>query len=313
MKTLHVTNNYPSKLNPVFGIFVKEQIESLRKQNIECDVFFINGREKGIKEYLISIFKLRNFLKNNKYDAIHCHHSLSALCLIFTFNFHKNIITSFQNDPINEMKIFFNLIKFFSNHLIFKNNSKLIQGTNSHYVPNGVNLNFFKPIDRALACEKLGLDSSKIYILFVSSNFIRKQKRYDIFIKVLKILKEKYSLNDIEKLVLTNTKRELVPYYFNASSLHLLTSDFEGSPNSVKEALSCNIPVVSKSVGNVNELLKDVDGSYVSKNNDVNSLVKLVLIVLKNKVRNNGRLMIKKNLLDMNSISKKIKKIYFNS
>ena len=31
-----------------------------------------------------------------------------------------------------------------------------------------------------------------------------------------------------------NTKRSDVPYYFNARSVHLATSDFEGSPNSVK-------------------------------------------------------------------------------
>ena len=55
MKVLHITNNYPTPNLPIFGIFVKEQIESLSKLNIDCDIFFINGREKGNFEYLKSI------------------------------------------------------------------------------------------------------------------------------------------------------------------------------------------------------------------------------------------------------------------
>ena len=47
MKVLHITNNFPSEINPIFGIFVKEQIQSLNKIDDSNDVFFINGRENG--------------------------------------------------------------------------------------------------------------------------------------------------------------------------------------------------------------------------------------------------------------------------
>lgn len=56
MKILHITNNYPTQNHPIFGIFVKEQIDSLSNQCLENDVFFINGREKGKLEYFKSIF-----------------------------------------------------------------------------------------------------------------------------------------------------------------------------------------------------------------------------------------------------------------
>ena len=60
-----------------------------------------------------------------------------------------------------------------------------------------------------------------------------------------------------------NVARELVPIYLNASDLHLISSDFEGSPNSVKECMMCNVPVVSTDVGNVREMIGDIPGAYV--------------------------------------------------
>ena len=63
MKILHVTNNYPTKNFPIFGIFVKEQIDSLIDLGIDIDLFFINGREKGPLEYIKSIFILARKLE----------------------------------------------------------------------------------------------------------------------------------------------------------------------------------------------------------------------------------------------------------
>jgi hypothetical protein len=41
MKVLHVTNNFPTVKFPIFGIFVKEQIDSLTKQGIDNEVFLL--------------------------------------------------------------------------------------------------------------------------------------------------------------------------------------------------------------------------------------------------------------------------------
>lgn len=311
MKVLHITNNYPSSKFPIFGIFVKEQIESLSKEGVKNEVFFINGRENGKLEYLKQIFYLRKKLKKSKYNIIHCHHALSALCLFFSGEIKNNkVIVSFQNDPINELGVHtFNFIKHFIDGCIFKNNSNLITDPHSFYLPNGVNLNFFKPIDIIISRKKLGLDPNKIYILFVSSNYIRKQKRYDIFTETLKILRTKYSYTNIEELKMINIEREMIPYYFNAANLHLLTSDFEGSPNSVKESLACNTPVVSTDVGNVKSLLKNLEGSFCSVNNNPTELAYLVDKSLKMDIRE-GHDQIRKLELDSKSVATNLSDIY---
>lgn len=314
MKILHITNNYPTEKLPIFGIFVKEQIDSMIDIGVECDVFFINGREKGKFEYLRCIKQLKNKISENEYDIFHCHHAFSAAIAVLFLRLNRNlpVVISFQNDPAHEAK--FNLFKLLSTRSaawIFKNNSIYAVPPKGYYLPNGVNIDFFKPISRIEACKKLNLDPSKRYILFVSSNIIRKQKRYDKFFSVLSLLKSQYGLNDIEELQMINVKRELVPYYFNAASLHLLTSDFEGSPNSVKEAMACNISVVSTNVGNVDDLLKDVMGSYVVNSGKVEDLAIHVLKSLNSKVYNSREILIQKKL-DINSVAVKLKEIYLN-
>ena len=48
MKVLVLTNMYPTPDMPFFGTFVNEQVESLRKQGVEVDVFFVNGNKSAL-------------------------------------------------------------------------------------------------------------------------------------------------------------------------------------------------------------------------------------------------------------------------
>lgn len=312
MKVLHITNNYPTKNYPIYGIFVKEQIDSLSSQGIENEIFFINGREKGKIEYIKIIPRLRKLLKIKHFDIIHCHHALSSFCFILSGCSKKNkSIVSYQNDPSNELGTsLFNFIKAHVDAIILKNNSSIVNNISIFNQSNGVNTKFFKPMDKKICMEKLNIDPTKKYILFVSSNYIRKQKRYDRFNEVLSILRNKYKIDNIEELKLINSKRELAPYYFNAASLHLLTSDFEGSPNSVKEAMACNIPIVSTNVGNVSELLEGVNGSFVSKSTDPEELAELVYrsLTFNGKINSRDKLIEKK--LDIDSVAENIISIY---
>ena len=309
MKVLHITNNYPTSKNPVFGIFVKEQIESLSTKGVENDILFINGREGGKREYIKSIWKIKNKLRNEKFDIIHCHHALSAIFLIISReNKHNKVIVSFQSDPTVEIgMLIYNIIRKNTTAIIFKNNSALINNEGSFYLPNGVKTLFFRPMDKYYARNLLGLSPYKTYILFVSSNYIRSEKRYDKFKDTLDLLRKNNS--NIEELLLIKTERQLVPLYFNASDVHLLTSDYEGSPNSVKEAMACNIPVISTDVGDVKDLLLGVKDSFVSSSNDAPDLARLIEIALNIKEHNGREKLLQLNL-DIDSVAIKLKDIY---
>ena len=43
----------------------------------------------------------------------------------------------------------------------------------------------------------------------------------------------------------------------------MMTSEFEASPVSVREALACNVPVVSTAVGDVVSVLEGIEGCHV--------------------------------------------------
>ena len=137
----------------------------------------------------------------------------------------------------------------------------------------------------------------------------RTQKRVDRFNEVINKLLEKGNLYNIEPLVLTNTDRSLIPYYMSVSALHLLTSDFEGSPNSVKECLACNTPVVTCPVGNVEDLIGDVEGCFISKSFNSIELSELVEKCLQNKEFTSREKLLSKKL-DINSVALNLKEIY---
>lgn len=292
MKVLHITVNYPTEQYPVFGIFVKEQVESLQKIGVECDVFFSNGKEGGgMKAHRASIKKVRKLLRENHYDVIHCHHSISGLILFLAGGtFGHRCVVSYQNDPTREfggMKLFRLLYAAFDK-VIIKNTTELLNKKKVVYLPNGTNESFFYPKDKGECREKLGWDKDKHYILYMDSNKgKRTQKRHDRYEETLNIAKK--TIPEIVSIELSNTPREQIPIYMNACDLHLMTSDFEGSPNSVKECLCCNTPVVCTPVGNVQDMMGDIPGCYVSAGFTSEELADDVVKVLTAEEPFNGR------------------------
>lgn len=313
MKVLHITANYPTKEHPVFGIFVKEQVESLRNEGVECEVFFSNGKENGgMKAHKTSIQKVRKLLQENHYDVIHCHHAISGLILLLAGGtFRNKCVLSYQNDPsreFGEMKLFWLLYAAF-NKVIIKNTTELLKKKKVVYLPNGTNAEFFKPMDKNECKEKLGWDKNLHYILYMDSNKgTRTQKRHDRYEETLHIVQK--TIPTVVSIELSNTPREEIPTYMNACDLHLMTSDFEGSPNSVKECLCCNTPVVCTPVGNVPDMMGDIPGCYVTQGFSSEELANCVKKVLTSNESFNGRELFLAKGYGIATVAKKLKALY---
>src|SRR5262249_1557511 len=54
-----------------------------------------------------------------------------------------------------------------------------------------------------------------------------------------------------------------IPVYMGACDVFVFTSSQEGSPDIVKEALACDLPVISVAVGDVRQRLQGVEGCEV--------------------------------------------------
>lgn len=313
MKILHVTPNYPTTEFPIFGIFVKEQVESLQNIGVECDILNCDGQNKGFKKYITYLPKIWWKAIFGGYDVIHCHHALAAVLLTMTgAPLFKKCVLSYQNDPSNEWgdKMFkiFNHLNF--KRFIIKTPSPYLENKKCVYLPNGCNQEFFHPMDMMDCRKKLGWDMDKKYIIYMDSNKgVRTQKRKDRFDEVIALLNNKYGW-DAEEVVMRNVDRPLVPLYLNAANLHLISSDFEGSPNSVKECMCCNTPVVSTDVGNVREMIGDIEGAYVTKTFEASELAECCDKVLRDTLPFEGRDKFLAKGYGMATVADKLRDIY---
>lgn len=312
MKVLHITTNYPTEEFPIFGIFVKEQVDSLTKIGVDNEVFFADGKKKGFKQYITYVPKIFWKVLTNKYDVIHCHHIISGILLCMTgIPLIKKCVLSYQGDPDWEWGRFFFICLYpFFRRIIIKNTSKYLKYKKTVYLPNGVNSDFFRPIDKSLCRKKLKWGDGFYILFFDSYKTARKVKRLDRLESVVEILKQKHHEINIIPIVLRNVEREQIPIYINASDLHLLCSDFEGSPNSVKECICCNTPVVSTNVGNVMEMIGDIEGCYISEKFDNNELAVCVEKVMNSDLIFNGRNALLAKGYGIDDTAKRLQNIY---
>lgn len=312
MKVLLITNMYPGLTHSTAhtGVFIQEQVDALRELGVNFEIMAID-RSKGRLAYLKSIFTVnRRLLKKQNFDLIHIHYGLSGLFLLFNFFFPKSriIITFHGSDIAKTSNKFFQ--RFISRQvarragiviLVNKEDMTEVKNPESqvYVVPCGVDTTFFRPGPVA---------SQSTRIVFPSASN-RPEKNFDLFRAVFNILQQRIS--DIEYTCLDGMTRTEVKDTLQQSSLLLMTSTSEGSPQVVKEALACNTPVVSVDVGDVKTVLGGTITSFVSKQYNAPELAALCLDALKiPRAEGRGPARIMELELDSSSIAKRLLEIY---
>lgn len=306
---------WPFKERPYSGIFVKEQIDGLKKYfpEIENNIYWIKGRKNKLY-YIISIVLLNWHLIFHKYDIIHFHFSLSGLFILFNpFVKIPVIMTLHGSDAHKSNKIFYRISKMLAKKVqnIFYLNDEMKKNFKEHaskmsYVPCGINTDKFRA-DRNIN------NTSKFTIAFPASK-LRPEKNYQLFIKIIEILRLNIEL-EIELIEIHNKTRTEVVDILNLVDLVIMTSISEGSPQIIKEAMCCNTPIISTNVGDVGYLLDGVKNCYVIDSFESIDFIEPVLDILNLKPEDresNGRTRIFELGLDEKSTSKKIYTIYEN-
>ncbi|MBA2487210.1 MAG: glycosyltransferase [Nitrospira sp.] len=128
-------------------------------------------------------------------------------------------------------------------------------------IPSGVDHTVFHPIPKLEARAQCGWpEDAKIVISSAGTDPIH--KRLPLAEEAVHVAE---SFCGKIKFVILDGKmdQKTVAVMFNASDCFLLTSSSEGSPNVIKEALACHLPVVSVDVGDVRERLRHVFPSKV--------------------------------------------------
>ena len=298
MRILIIASGNSSQVSP----FVKEQAESIIKQGISVDFFLIRG--KGVFGYLKNYFFLLKKIKSEKYDLLHAHYGLSGL--LATLQFYVPVIITFHGSDVNMKKnyLFSRIASRLSTNNIFVHKNlperlKIFRKT-VNIIPCGFNNNLFFPIPKNKARNMLDWKKSTHYIVFSSA--------FDNKIKNVQLAKLAISnINNCKLIELKGYEKEQINLILNASDLLLVTSLSETGPIIVKEALACNCPVLSTDVGDVKNLIQNVQNCYISSFNPEDIKKKINLILLNNK-RANGKQAVKKFKLEY--ISYKVMDVY---
>jgi glycosyltransferase involved in cell wall biosynthesis len=128
-------------------------------------------------------------------------------------------------------------------------------------IPNGVDLDRFAPMNSTECCHRLGWAQDQFHVLF-PANTGTPRKRFWLAEAAVREAQRAGLPATLHRL--EGVKHEDVPFWLNASDCLILTSEHEGSPNIVKEALACNVPVVSVDAGDVAERIQGIIGCHIS-------------------------------------------------
>jgi glycosyltransferase involved in cell wall biosynthesis len=307
---LYITNMFPTEGNPFFGIFIKEQIEAIKKDFLfKEEVYLINGLHKSKFEYIKSIFILPYLIKRNKPDIIHIHYGISGLFLLFFKPKIPIYLTlhgcDFQDHGSNRWQVWISKLIAKRVNQIFVQNQEMkdlggLINSNIEILTCGVDTSFFDPL------RSRPIDFKSKVIIF-PSNPQREEKNFPLFMNVI----EKLQLDNIITVKwIDKMSREEIRDLLSSADCLLMTSISEGSPQVVKEALSCGLPVVSVPVGNVAEMIEGVPNCFVSSSFNIDELYLLVsksLIGKKYGIRN---VFIGKRIYDNKEIAARLGEFY---
>jgi glycosyltransferase involved in cell wall biosynthesis len=242
---------YPTAKRPALGVFVRDQVEALRRlPDVDVEVFAFEPGSAAA--YMAAARQLRG---QESFDIVHAHFGLTAWPALAAsarrrvVTLHGTDVTHPRSRAITRAALRrYDLVAAVSEELAAKVPSKREVAV----LPCGVDIERFRPIPRAEARTRLGLNPDGPYLLFPADPS-RKEKHHDLALQVA---------GEVELLVLRGVAPAKVPLWVNAANAVLVPSEREGFGLAVLEALACDVPVLATPVGIAPEALDGVSGTH---------------------------------------------------
>ena len=267
MKILVVTNMYPTARRPYFGIFVQRQVEALRRLGLDVAVEAVAG-DRGEADYFTGRPRVLRAIREHRPDLLHYHYGYTPLVAPLAG---VPFVVTLCGDDLNGASDGRGGITFKTRagilvtqtfaagarRVIVKSEAMRRRlwpaaRRKSVVLPNGVDTSLFFPLPRALARERLGIPAHALVVGFVNS-IGQATKRLDLAERTRDELARRGE--PVQLLVAEKVPPSEMPWHYRAADCLLMTSDLEGAPNCVKEALACGTPVVGVPVGDLPELI----------------------------------------------------------
>lgn len=297
IRVLMVTSGWP--LGPHFTThFIKRQVEFLRAQGVEIDVFHFDARGRPSR-YLSAWLRIQPRLRKRRYDLVHAQWGQSGLLALPK---RLPLVVTYRGGDLHGLadasgrqtlqgRLLQGLCRAVARRadavlLVSAHMQELLPaGIRGHVIPSGLDFSLFRLIPRDEARRHLGLPLDKRLVLFAGKPALPR-KRYDLAKASVELLSRTLPA---ELVVAWGVAHADIPYYMNACDALVFTSRQEGSPNVVKEALACNLPVVSVPVGDVPLRLAGVEGCELCTDDRPATIAAALERVLRRRARCAGR------------------------
>lgn len=260
-----ITGVYPTEQVPHLGTFIKSQVDSLIAAGLEVEIIHPKPGPVLLRYARAAIQVFFKTLTGH-FDIVHGH--FVQWCLIARMQWTTPVVASFLGDDLlgtvtangsysKKRALLVHVSRWLCQHVdavIVKSEGmkKAAAGDKIFVIPNGVDFELFHPIPRAEARAALGWDQDSYYVLFGNNPKIP-VKNFPLARAAIERLRARRV--PAELVVAGGLSQTTLVQYINASNALILSSIAEGSPNIVKEAMACNVPVVSTDVGDVSRVI----------------------------------------------------------
>lgn len=298
LKVLFITSQWPTPQSPAAAPFVEREVRALREAGVEVDVLHYEGGWSFTK-YIRAVREMRRRLRQHHYDLIHAYfgqcglvaRAQARLPVVITYggsdvegspvfsgtNRYKNYVLMGISRTLS---LFVNQVIVVSENLGLK-----LPRKDYHIITIALDLDLFQPMDKQAARDRLGLPQDVKLALF-AANPENTRKRYDLAQEVCRIASKTLP---VQLVTATRRPPAEIPVFMSACDALLLTSTNEGSPNVVREALACNLPVVSTNVGDVRERIGHIPACAVVASDKPEDLAASLLRVVQATANNDLR------------------------
>lgn len=275
LRVLTVTNMYPQPDRPTLGTFVGEEVEALRRCGVKVDVLFVDGPASKFN-YIRGAGAIRRAAdsgtSDGPYDLIHAHYvfcgmmALAAMARPAAAGRSQRLPIVLTQHGIEVQEGWTAPLSRWTSRRVDRTIAtsprvaKALGAAPMSLLPCGVNTDLFCPMPKVEARHALGLNTDVPVVLFVGAP--RPEKRLPLIEAAVTELRK--TLPAAQLLLVHGEARERIPLYMNAADALVLASVAEGSPMVVREALACNLPVVSTDVGDVSALIEGLPGCHIA-------------------------------------------------